>query len=155
MRLHLPGPRGAGFHRFFFPLSLINDKRLAPSGTNQSSGSQCLTAQLPLPPSHASLCKRAICPVCWTSNGGKEGWEMGLGSGRQASSLRGQCGYKRLGVSSPCYRDTSNNQHLFSAYSVLAIAYLFQWERPLTCPLCFHFTGKATETQKVTDTAGK
>ena len=36
-------------HRGFFPLTLINNKCLAPSRTNQTSGRQSLPVQLPLP----------------------------------------------------------------------------------------------------------
>lgn len=36
-------------HRGFFPLTLINNKCLAPSRTNQTSGCQSLPVQLPLP----------------------------------------------------------------------------------------------------------
>lgn len=40
MGLHLPGPGGSFSQVFFPPLTLINDKCLAPSGTKRSSGSQ-------------------------------------------------------------------------------------------------------------------
>lgn len=75
MGLHLPGQVGAS-RKFFYPhlATLINDKCLAPSGTNQSSGGQSQPVSLlSFPRPLASLCKRAICPLCWTSTGREEG----------------------------------------------------------------------------------
>lgn len=71
---------------FFFPLTLINDKCLAPSGTNQSSGGPSLPAQLSLPFSH-SFARGPFVPFVVLPQEEMRAWEMGLSRGREARSV--------------------------------------------------------------------